>query len=239
MRLRRHDHLADLVEAGNRPPHEIDSLLLEKSRRTKALAPRPDGLFVWLAITQERHQKIGHAIGVEGVAFPNDQHLPSALPKQPGISPVSRDIFGELFGPEMRSRLRSGRSRATAVTMPEASVHENHSLQRGENHIGRTWQVAPMQSKSVTQPMRDLPNHHFRARVLRSNPGHEGGSGRRYRLERARSPRGSLSRFLFGNHGLHTGCLPKVRLLAESFFRRFATPRGILREAKGRLPRRA
>lgn len=84
------------------------------------------------------------------------------------------------------------------MLMPEASVHENHSLVTRKNDVGAARQIAAIQAKAVTETMQTRSNDPFRARMLlrhfRHYPASDFGCNGVDHLRRLQSSSGSDSK---------------------------------------------
>ncbi len=58
------------------------------------------------------------------------------------------------------------------MTMPEATVNENHLAAPGENKIRYARQVSAVQTEAVTEGMNEPANHEFRFGVLTADERH-------------------------------------------------------------------
>lgn len=57
--------------------------------------------------------------------------------------------------------------------MPKASMNEDDLAPRGEDEVGRSRQVAAMQTEAIAERMGQTADAHFRFRVLAANACHE------------------------------------------------------------------
>ena len=58
------------------------------------------------------------------------------------------------------------------MAMPKASMDKQNDLTAGKYNIRAPRKIAPMQSKPVAQPMRQLSYRDFRLRLLAGNAAH-------------------------------------------------------------------
>lgn len=83
-------------------------------------------------------------------AFPDDCDAPALCAQRGPHRSVSRDIARELLAPEGRIALGYRREQATAMAVPEASVHEHRRPVPGEQEIRRTRQTPGVQPVTET-----------------------------------------------------------------------------------------
>src|SRR5262249_54550290 len=65
---------------------------------------------------------------------------------------------------------------ALIMPVPEASVNEKNRAIPWENDIRSSWKVAPMQSKTITHPMKGSPNGQLGRCIPRTDPRHHSAS---------------------------------------------------------------
>jgi hypothetical protein len=84
------------------------------------------------------------------LAFPDNQKLPSDEAEGPLLSLIAKPIRFKLRQPEIQTCLWQTSKLATLASMPvpKAAMNENRLVSAGENEIGLTWQVCPMQAIS-------------------------------------------------------------------------------------------
>lgn len=92
------------------------------------------------------------------LAFPYDQRTPSESLKIGQLPIVAGDILNELLLPESSSGLRCGRPTASAMSMPEATVYENHLLASRKTDIGGSGKITPVQTITITETVQEPPN---------------------------------------------------------------------------------
>jgi len=61
---------------------------------------------------------------------------------------------------------------ASFMPVPEASVHKKRKLSTWEYYVRTTWQVSPVETKSVTELVSSLAHRDFRLRFLARNTAH-------------------------------------------------------------------
>src|SRR5688572_16951002 len=75
------------------------------------------------------------------LAFPNHEHSPPEATQTPQVLPVTPHVPVETLCPPLSVVGWSGRSPASVVAMPKATVHKDDLLVAGQDDIGSTWQV--------------------------------------------------------------------------------------------------
>lgn len=80
--------------------------------------------------------------------------------------PIPFDIPRQLGMPIAGIARRSSRAARAIVLMPETSMHENHRSPGRKHEVRAAGQVAPMQAKAITEPMRQSTHHHLRTGVF-------------------------------------------------------------------------
>ena len=110
---------------------------------------------------------------VFGLAFPNDEHIPSEIAELALNPLISQNVVAKFRLPVFRSGLRTRRSLATKVAVPKASMNEHDLAPSGKDEVRRTRQVLSVQTETIAERMGQTANAHFRARVLATNSRHE------------------------------------------------------------------
>src|SRR6266496_1682447 len=75
--------------------------------------------------SKERREIARQNIGIEGFAFPYDQHFPTKRLQLTCFKRISFDVARKFFGPERSTCFRSRRSRTASMSMPETSMDED------------------------------------------------------------------------------------------------------------------
>jgi hypothetical protein len=82
---------------------------------------------------EECNKSVRQGVEIEGLAFPDDQDVPTKSPQLCLFNPVSFDVAPEFFRPIRRTSFGAGRTGATAVAMPETSMDE-YRLSQSREH---------------------------------------------------------------------------------------------------------
>ena len=83
-------------------------------------------------------------LSVASSTFPHRANLPAHLPECGAVSHVTCDIFVEFPVPELPVRRRRSCLGTSAVTVPEASVNEDHGVPSGEHDVRASGKVPSM-----------------------------------------------------------------------------------------------
>jgi hypothetical protein len=84
---------------------------------------------------------------------------------------VARGVAGNLRPPERGSRRRHREHRAF-MSMPEAAMHENHSVEARKNEIRSAGQVFPVKPEAQSARMQAAPQQQFRFCVATADAAH-------------------------------------------------------------------
>ena len=106
------------------------------------------------------------------LAFPYNENVPATLFERrfrPAIT-ILRCL--DLCTPELGPRRRLRRKRTLPMTMPKATVHEDHLVPSRKNNVGCSGQIADMQSIAIAHRMQHLAHDEFRLCVATSNTRH-------------------------------------------------------------------
>src|SRR6266550_2635003 len=103
---------------------------------------------------QKGRQLMHQMLGLERLAFPDDQNSPPVGPKRLFRFRVAPNIFFKFFDPVLGSGFWGCSSSTGFVTMPKASMHEDYLFVSGEYQVGAARQVSPMKSKAEPERVR-------------------------------------------------------------------------------------
>lgn len=101
-----------------------------------------------LIASLEAGERTLQTIGIAGLAFPYDGNAPPSAAECFDLRAVPRDVGPKLVLPEEGIALRRRRSRAIAMSVPEAPMHEEGKAPGREDEVGRAGQILAMQAKA-------------------------------------------------------------------------------------------
>ena len=107
-----------------------------------------------------------------GFAFPENECCPSTSLEQIHVVDIPLDIPVEFPVPEFAIGVGSP-TPWTIMLVPEATVDKNYLLVLGKYKIRSSRKIPTMQSKSVSESMRDFANSNFRRCVATSYATHQ------------------------------------------------------------------
>lgn len=99
------------------------------------------------------------------LAFPNDKDIPPQGAELLSIACVPLHVAGELRYPVPMIAARKFAAVAASMTMPEASVNEDHLAKARKDEVRRAGQIARVQAVPVSARVDEPANGHLRARV--------------------------------------------------------------------------
>jgi hypothetical protein len=88
------------------------------------------------------------------------------------ISAVACNISLQFALPPFRSRLWQAGISAALVPVPEAAVHENHSVVLWHDYVWVAWQILPVQAETIAHAVEHRANKFFRSGVFAPDPAH-------------------------------------------------------------------
>lgn len=88
-----------------------------------------------------------------GFAFPYNAYAPTSPTEQPLVCFVSRHVAREFIFPESAVTLWLVGNLAILVRVPKAAMHEDKFSSRWEDDVGRSSQIAAMETKSIAEAM--------------------------------------------------------------------------------------
>lgn len=91
------------------------------------------------------------------LTFPYHEHVPAKRSQCCCVPPVAGDVGVEFAQPELTSGLWHDRIEAFFVSMPEAAVDENHSLEPRKGEVRLAWQIRPPERETETESVHDGP----------------------------------------------------------------------------------
>lgn len=112
-------------------------------------------------------------IAVAQLALPDDQYAPAHRLEGLDVPRVAFLVSKELGSPKRTPRLRQCGLAATGMLMPKTSVNQDHFAEGWKDNIRTARQVPAMQSKSVSQRVRETPHELFGFGVLSPNFPHQ------------------------------------------------------------------
>ena len=89
------------------------------------------------------------AIWLLRVALPDREDTPAVATQGSCMAFVAGGVAFELFPPPSRPCLGNPSVFAIPVQMPEAAMDKNADAMAWQNDVGTTWQVAPVQPKTI------------------------------------------------------------------------------------------
>lgn len=90
-------------------------------------------------------------------AFPKDLRLPAEFSQFLLNTRISLPIPAEFIAPKLTPCLWHGRLFAVWMLVPKTTVNKYCDTIAGENQVGRSWQIASMQSKPQTHIVGNRP----------------------------------------------------------------------------------
>jgi hypothetical protein len=90
---------------------------------------------------------------ITGLAFPNRQHLPPATPELAHDASIASRVAQTLLFPVIGIGHRRQTRMSASVHVPEASMNVDNLSQLNQYDIRRSRKVAPVQTKTVAEPM--------------------------------------------------------------------------------------
>ena len=93
--------------------------------------------------------------------LPNSKNFPTCLPKLCYIPPVSLHILSEFFNPEVSSSLGSSSIRAVLMSVPEATMNKDNSIELRQHNIRTSRKTFLMEPKTKTIAMKEASNQNF------------------------------------------------------------------------------
>jgi hypothetical protein len=139
-------------------------------------------------IIEKRRQRIESCGGTASqCAFPDTEDAPPLLNEPLEITPISFAIVGKFGRPEFRPGTWNLEIPASAVRMPEATMHQDRGLPAREYKVGSTWQTGDVDAVAKTHSPQSRPELQLRLGVLAADSRHHSG------------PRGSVD---YINHGV-------------------------------------
>ena len=110
--------------------------------------------------------------------FPHRGYAPSSLKKCIAHRRVPLDVGDKLGLPEICPASRGGRVTTAFMTMPKASMHENSSIELGEDQIGMSGNILRVETIPEAAGVQCEAQCLFRPRIFASDPSHHPGPGR-------------------------------------------------------------
>lgn len=129
-----------------------------------------------LAIEEESREFSPKHFRPSELAFPDGQDAPPQFAEIPSVARIARDVRFELCGPEADVRLGCGRTLASGVTMPEATMDEDHRSMPWEHDVGGAGKIAAANSEAKAHAVQEGTHHELGLRVPSADAGHEGGA---------------------------------------------------------------
>lgn len=102
---------------------------------------------------------------VARLALPHHENPPAGLPQQPDVPPVTLDVPVEFPSPERRVGLRPATAVPACVTMPPASMNENHLAVTRQHDVRTAGKVAPVQAESTPHRVHEPTDDKLRRRI--------------------------------------------------------------------------
>ena len=125
---------------------------------------------------QKFGQQSKQFIPIECFAFPYHQYIPAECSQLGDVSSIPFHVLLEFPAPVQGPGFGPCRPAATFVPMPKTAMHEKNLSQPRKDQIGRTRQIAAMETETVTQGMRCPTNGTLRSGIPATNPAHQGRS---------------------------------------------------------------
>jgi len=96
--------------------------------------------------------------------FPDNQYLPAETPQRILMPHVPFGICRELRHPKVKTRFRKPCESAgrITVTMPKASMNENHLAAISKDNVRLSWKGFSVEAVAIAQAMQKPPDRHFR-----------------------------------------------------------------------------
>src|SRR5690348_17588711 len=114
--------------------------------------------------------------GVESLAFPDSQDLPSAGLKLPLDARIALHILLEFPRPEFDARFRRVSEPAIRMSVPKTAVHKNGDTMPGKDDVRSAGQVLAVEAEAVSEPVQHSANGQLRSCVALTDPRHHGAS---------------------------------------------------------------
>lgn len=116
------------------------------------------------------------AVPTVGLTFPYDVNAPSRGSEPRLIALVPFDIASEFFLPEGRTGLGDARRPTAFVSVPEASVNEDHGRPRRQDDVGSSREALVVKSEAKTVSVEGGSDDAFGSRVPGLDLAHQGAS---------------------------------------------------------------
>lgn len=111
-------------------------------------------------------------IALRNMAFPQNQDVPPCFLEASNITTVTGNGSGELYFPQFNISLGHRAFRTTSMSVPKATVDEDHFLSTTKDNIWPSRQIASMESVPVSHTGQSTSNDLFGCRFRRTNPTH-------------------------------------------------------------------
>lgn len=121
---------------------------------------------------QEPIQPREQAFRVARLALPHHENPPAGLPQQANVPPVTLCVPVELPSPERRVGSRPGAAAPAGVTMPPASMNENHLAVTRQHDVRTAGKVASVQAESIPHRVHEPTDDKLRRRVPAADARH-------------------------------------------------------------------
>jgi hypothetical protein len=131
------------------------------------------------SLSQKGCNSLPHAGFAFKLTFPNSQDPPSELLKGCPGPPVAGSIPGDLEYPIRNVRFWYSCASSAFVSVPEATMDENHRSESWEHKIWLSKQVIALQGEAISETVREGSNGPFGDCVPRFNRPHDAGTHRR------------------------------------------------------------
>ena len=127
-----------------------------------------------LSLSEKTAKAGGEPARTFRLALPNNKEAPASRLQPAKVLRVTFDVPRDFRPPKGPVRLRPLRAVLTAMTVPEASVNENHLAATGEYDIRLAGQTGTLKPKAVAHPVRHPPHDLFRLCIVAPNGTHVG-----------------------------------------------------------------
>jgi hypothetical protein len=106
------------------------------------------------------------------LALPDSHDVPTRPTKSTSASHIACNVLIELVDPEIGPRLWCRAVGASAMSMPETAVNEDHKTMARKNQIRASGKVLAVQPKPEPEAMQQAADNQFWLCVTRSDPRH-------------------------------------------------------------------
>lgn len=105
-------------------------------------------------------------------AFPDHQNVPSKRSQEAEILPIPLGVSGDLLGPVIGISLWESSTPFAVMPVPEASLHEDCSVQSREDQIWFAREILRVQTEPISQTVNKSAHLHLRCSIFRPHRTH-------------------------------------------------------------------